>query len=208
MLLGETLEQTDCYYYSALLFDVYFLSNPYETKYSNSIAQIAQRNRDMCRAVFHFTQSMKSFVDNVKCDEALYVSQLITSIYGEYSAFSSSINLLSCLLQRSYKIAVGSRRIDNIDIQLNKTLPPVRQLNEPFEPSPSAVNTMLTAINLADLFIKKQYFKHANALLKSLKSITNNSTFLKIIDFMISKRYLRKCYLHLILILQLQRLNC
>ncbi|OHT13785.1 hypothetical protein TRFO_16008 [Tritrichomonas foetus] len=192
LFFGEMLDRLDRYYYSALVLDAYFLGDT-RCQTSNPIAPICQHKGDMVRAIFHFNQSMKYFVENKKYDEALYVSQVISQVYNDYGMHHYSISLLVCLLCKPYNLSVG-RRFEKLHIKRTKTLPPVRRnfLEKTFDPKPSGTNTILCGISLADLFVKCKYFKMAKSLLVNMRNSTENKLYIRLIDFISLKRLIRK----------------
>ena len=193
LLFGEMLDRLDRYYYSAYAFDAYFLFNP-DFSTSSNIAQICQHKGDMVRAVFHLNQTMKLYISTNKADEALYISQVISQIYNDYGMYYDSLSLLTYLLHKPYQISIG-RRIEKVTPKRTKTLPPVRRTNTKkpeFDPKPSGTNTLLCGISLADLLIKCQYFKISKSVLDKLHESTDNKLYLRLIDFIIIKRHLRK----------------
>lgn len=194
LLISEMLDHLDRYYYSALFLDAYFLGNTnYQT--SSQISPICQHRGDMVRSVFHFNQTMSFFIQANRCDEALYVSQVIASIYNDFGLYDNSISLLTYLLRTTYKLSVG-RGVKKVSIKKTKTMPPVRQFpgsNQiAFAPSPSGTNTLLSGISLATLFVKCKYFKLAKELLEALNQSSNSRLYLRLIEFVSLKRLVRK----------------
>lgn len=198
LFFGILLEKIDKYYYAALLFDTYFLINTADVSNSNTIAQIAQRRRDMARAVFHYKQSMKALAEEGRADSAVYVSHIIVSILTEFGLQKDAFRLLTNLLSSTYKLPVGNRRVKMIQPQGgNRTMPPVRPSSgnketAPLQPTASAVNTILAGIALADLLVKNKYFKIASLLIEQLKKTTDNGTFIRLTEFIQAKMYLKQ----------------
>ncbi|OHT11413.1 hypothetical protein TRFO_19145 [Tritrichomonas foetus] len=185
LFFAELLEKLDRYYYSSLLLDAFYLTNPNDLRSSNNIATISQRNHDIVRAAYHYSKSLESFVKRSCIDETLYVAQILAQIFADYGMNNFAVNFLSHLLKSSYKLSVGKRQSPKTTIG-NGTLPPVR-IRSPireFKPPPEAVNTLLTAISLSDNLIKLRYFTLANDLLTAMKNSTDNNMFLKILDYL------------------------
>lgn len=196
LFFGENLDRIDKYYYSALVFDSYFLTNVKDTSASNKIAPIAQKNRDMIRSAFHFSRSLKTLVAQTHCEEALFIAQLISGYYTNQGMHHIALSILTFLLHKSYKISIGRRR-DKMNSLSLKTMPPVRQpiatqSDKAFIPVPTAINTLLTGIQLADLLTKLNYFTIAQSLLDTLKSSTDNSVIQRLADFINAKLFLKQ----------------
>ena len=105
LYFADILDSLDCYYYSALLLDSFYLGDPTPLT-SNQIANFCQRRNDISRTLFHFSEVLKLFTLTDKTEEALYISQIITSIYHDYGLPKNSIVLLSYLLGNSYHISI------------------------------------------------------------------------------------------------------
>ena len=197
LFFAVLLDKVDKYYYAALIIDAYFLTDVNDTSNSNALGQIAQRNKDRARAVFHYGQSMKALSQEGHSDSALYVSQIIVSILTDFGLIQEAIGLLSNLLNATYKtLPSGVRRVRKSMTQCgNRTLPPVRQVKsktEAFHPTPSSVNTILSGISLADLLMKKKYFYLAGELIEELKRSTDNQAFLKLVEYIHAELFLRQ----------------
>ncbi|OHT01573.1 hypothetical protein TRFO_31555 [Tritrichomonas foetus] len=204
LFFADVLDRLDRYYYSALFLDSFFLCEP---KYSSSslIAQYCHQRRDMPRTLFHFSQILQSFVEQNKCEEALYVSQIITSIYHDYGMGYFSISMLAALLQKTYHISLKRNKIEKNSSRNFKTLtrsqqnvsklPRIQiQTNplESFEPNPTSTNALLNGISLVDLLIKARFYRLAASLLLSLQKTTENRIYRAIIDFFIMKLRIHK----------------
>ncbi|OHT15964.1 hypothetical protein TRFO_13654 [Tritrichomonas foetus] len=205
LYFAEILEKLDCYYYSSLLLDVFYLTNPSDTKSSNAIALMCQRNFDIVRAVFHFTQSMIGLVQQMKCDEALYVAQILSSIQTEYSNTEDAISLLSYLLRNTYNFMISVRPLaesGKLSKSLNTIQPrrPPRPkkdlLVEQFRPNPELLNTVLAGTSLCELLIKSNHFSLASQLLNTLCESTDNAMFNKLLEYLAIRTYLKQNYFH------------
>ena len=202
LLFAEILEKLDRYYYSSFLIDVYFLTNPEDSKNSNSIALLCQRNHDVARAAFHFSLLLNRLVSELKTDEALYIAQLLSSLYTDYSCHNNAISILSFLLKNTYNFTIYSinRPLSDKDIpnkKLNSIQPrrpprPKKSQGDLFKPNPELLNTVLAGTSLCDMLIKTDHFSIARELLNGLNETKGNSTFTKLLDYLSCKIWLKK----------------
>jgi hypothetical protein len=129
-MFAEVLEHLGTYYYSAMVFDAYFLTAGFDFADSSTIAQLAQRNRDNVRAVFHYGLCVESLLKGQHFDEALFAAQLIVSIFEQYRMYRESIAFLAGLLGNIFPKSLGR--------QIMRSTPPATAL--PSKSSVTAVN--------------------------------------------------------------------
>lgn len=201
LFFAESLERYERYYYAALLFDNYFLSDPTDSSSASAIAQIAQRNRDMIRSVFHYTESVKSLIQQNKCDESLYIGQIISSIFSDSGLDYLAISTLSFLLRRSYNIGAGRKirpKVNSGDFNGSlKLIRPSYQLvtpTEEFRPDPSAINTILVCTSFINILIRNRMFNSASHVLSSLQKSMDAPILPTVISYLKAKLYLKKNY--------------
>ena len=203
LYFAELLEKQDRYYYSSLLLDVFYLSNQTDMKHSNEIALLCQKNLDSVRTVFHFTQSMKYLVNEVKTDEALYLAQFLASIYNEYSDYESPISILSFLLKDTYDFTLNPYHKQSdppLPPKNPNTLQPRRPplkggkppISKPFMPQADQLNTILTGTSLCEFLIKTRHFSVASKLLSSLHASNGNAISNTLLSFVEKQALLKK----------------
>ena len=174
LFFGEMLERLNRYYYAAYILDNFFLTDIRNASYSSKIAQIAQRNNDMVRAIFHFNQTLKNFVAHGSVEEAIYVGQVITSCYIEHGLYELAMSLLTYLLHLSYQIPVGKKRekmevVSLGSLRLPRSKVSKLTLTSEFMPDISSTPTILSAAMLSMIFAKLQYFDHAYKLINTIQ---------------------------------------
>ena len=188
LFFAEMLEKTHKYYYCAGILDNFFLANLRNSTYTHHIAQIALRNNDPVRAVFHYTQAIRHYVSNDLSDKAIYVGQNAASIYIDYGCYSLASSLLSYILLSTYNISVGKLR-NKIDVtslgslRLPRHAIKVSSQLAKFKPDGSAVNTIITGILLSFLFCKLKLYQQAIGLLDNIDAQTDKMQLKKIIIY-------------------------
>lgn len=201
LYLAELLEKQEQYYYSSLFFDVFYLSNQNDMKHSNEIALLCQKNLDSVRTVFHYTQSMKYLVNEAKTEEALYLAQVLASIYNEYSDYESPISILSFLLKDTYDFLSNTHKSTEPPLpnkpggsiqprKLTKGNKP--PLGKQFKPQADQLNTILTGTSLCEILIKTRHFSHASRLLSSLHASNGNAMSNTLLSFVEKQSLLKK----------------
>ncbi|OHT07307.1 hypothetical protein TRFO_24566 [Tritrichomonas foetus] len=180
LFFGELLERLNRYYYAAHVLDNFFLTDIRNASYSSKIAQIAQKNNDSVRSLFHYIQTLKNFVAHGSVDEALYVGQVISSIYIENGLYSLAMALLTYLLHLSYGITVGKKREKMDVVALGSLRIPRSRTTKlatfsEFKPDVTNTSTIISATTLAILFSKMGHFNHAKKLLETAMNNANSS---------------------------------
>ncbi|EAY14173.1 hypothetical protein TVAG_373060 [Trichomonas vaginalis G3] len=194
LFFAETLERSDRYYHATLAFDNYFLSDIKDTNSSTAIAQMAQRNGDTIRALFFYTSSLKTLIQQSKIDESLYLGQTIAQIYTENGMMHLAVSLLSFLLRKPYNLAVREN-FKIIDPQLKGT----QRLTRPslvssfpdFVPRKNAINTMLVCCSYIDTLIRMRHYKAAEYTIESLQNAMEAPVLQNIIGYLKSRLFLK-----------------
>lgn len=189
LLFGRTLDRLNSYYYCAIVLDNFFLTDIRNASYSSEIAQVAQRNRDVIRALFHYNQALKNFVAHETTDPAIYVGQNVATIYTERAMFVQAMSILTFLLGESYDIPIEKKREKMEVVALGSLrLPPRAKAKyvshgSVFRPDPSNVSTALTGVSLVALFGKLRLYSPAYALLDAVCSHCTSPSIQKLFSY-------------------------
>lgn len=210
LFFAEQLERTDRYFHAVLAFDNFFRSNIKDASSASAIAQVCHRNRDLVRAVFHYTEAIKALIEEKSCDQALYLGKTISSIYSDNGLDSNAISLLSYLIKNTYCInstlrtslardLSGINQAGSMRQPRTKTAqfaPPQQKsdTNE-FIPDPKSINTVLIGCQAVEFMLSCRMFPQAHSLLDSITdkcgSIMNKMT-----SFLRSKLFLKQNKFH------------
>lgn len=181
LLAAEIFDQINSYYYSALMIDTYLITDTKDSSASTSLARMATRNNDYYRAVYFYTQSLKTYIARKHIDEALYLSQIIAMVYAENGLKNLSISLLSAILYRSYSITLGlgpikksagtmqNRKSKPMIMTSTTTTNPEAQQQQPFLPDPHTLNTSLLGLTLTELLLNERMFDIAQVMLNHIQ---------------------------------------
>ena len=171
LFFGELLDKLDKYYYCAMVLDNFFLADIRNTLFSSQIAQIAQRNKDIIRALFHYNQSLRNFIAQNSTESAIYLGQLVASIYIDRAMYVQAVSILTYLLYESYKIPFTKMREKLDVVALGSLRVPIRSrgrdvsFTSVFMPDPKNVSTALCGTSLITVFVKIQLYQQAHKLL-------------------------------------------
>ena len=192
LFLGESLEKTDRYYNAVMAFDAYFRIDILDLSASPTIAQLAYKNKDMLRAVFYYTESIKRLIrDNRNADKALYICKTCAGIYAGNGLNSSAMSLYIYLLKNTYNITVSQvlplqmRQIN--DIPRSGSVKAARislsmMTNDQFTATPD-INTALCGLQCVQLLIKSRRFKQARELLDAVTK-TSSGMLSKMVSYL------------------------
>ncbi|OHT15910.1 hypothetical protein TRFO_42195 [Tritrichomonas foetus] len=173
LLIAEIFDQINAYYYSALTIDNFFLTDVKDATYSTSLGRMATRNNDYLRATYHYTQSLKHYINRKMSDESLYIAQVISTVYAENGLNYLAISLLSAMLYKSYSINFGfvpQNVRQTGTLQSKKTRNAiVKSSSTAFTPDPHSLNTSLLALTLTDLLLSERMFDIARAMLNCIQ---------------------------------------
>lgn len=211
LFLAEMLEKTDRYFHAVLAFDNFFRANIKDMTAASAIAQIAHRNRDLVRAVFHYTEAIKQLIAQKSCDQALYLGKTISSIYSDNGLDTIAISLLTYLIKGTYAINIPHSRTS-----LPRDLPPIStsgSLKSPrskttqfapvkpldpikeFIPDPKSINTVLIGCQTVGFMLSCRMFTQAQMLLDSISESAGN-IMNKMISFLRAKLLLKQNRFH------------
>lgn len=174
LLFAELLDRLDRYYYCAMVLDNFFLADIRNTSSSSQIAQMAQRNRDVIRGLFHYNQSLRNFITVNSTEAAIYLGQLVASIYIDRAMFVQAMSILTYLLYESYKIPFTKMREKYDVVALGSLRVPPRSRSKDvnftsrFMPDPKHVSTALCGTSLITVFVKVHLYQQAHKLLREI----------------------------------------
>ena len=189
LLFGKTLDRLNSYYYCAMVLDNFFLTDIRNASYSSEIAQVAQRNRDVIRALFHYNQSLKHFVAHETTDPAIYVGQNVAAIYAERAMYVQAMSVLAFLLHESYDIPIDKKREKMEVLALGSLrLPPRTKAKyvhhgTVFKPDPSNISTALSGASLVALFGKLRLYNHAFTVLDTVCATCPSASLQKLFTY-------------------------
>jgi len=206
LLFADLFDKTDCYFYSALAIDTFFLFDTSDNSFSSYLAQISYKNRDMVRGIFHYVESIKRAVSLNKTDEALYIGQLVASIYSDHGLSIDAISTLTFLLKDSYEISLARRipsRIEAVHPGSLRIIKHVRSssFNRPidFKPSPASINTAIAGALCVNLLISNKLFLLAEQLLQSISVHHQSGLVSRMLMFLRAKLLLKQNQFNLFL---------
>ena len=191
---AEILEALGSFYYGVIALDNFFISNMRDGSYSSAIAQMCVRNHDYLRAAFHYIQGLHNYVKSVQVTEALFVAQVVSGIYTDGGLPKTAISLLSYLLYRTYSITSGSFRemATSSSFGSLKSAPKKMVKDVSFLPDPKSLNTVLLAVKLISLLIKRRMFDIAELLLGNVEELSHASYVHRLTKFCREMLYLKK----------------
>jgi hypothetical protein len=103
LFFAQMLEQAGRCFSASSFFGNIFLSDTMDSSQAASIAQIAARNWDAVRALFHSIDLPKDLSTGSKREEPLHIGQTIASICIEHGLPRLALSVLSLLLQKAFR---------------------------------------------------------------------------------------------------------
>ena len=190
---AEILEKIGSFYYGVIALDNFFVADTTDTNYSSAVAQMCVRNRDYLRAAFHYTQGLRNYVKAVHPPEALFVAQVLSGIYTDGGLSTTAISLLAFLLSRTYSIGTGYIREKGTTVSFGSLKAPSKKARTTsFQPDAKSFNTVLLAVKLIGLLIKRRMFDIAERLLGSVEEMASTVAIQRLTKYCRATLYLRK----------------
>lgn len=183
-VLGLALENTGKYMFCALAHDNALPLSDIDPTIASTAGQVAQRNSDPIRAVFYYLQALQIFLHQDKINEALYVSQVLASIYQENVQYIEGIKLLNSILSDTYHLSIRLTPKQ----EMYWTLKPMRPSSlQHSKPKPESINSVITASTLCQFLIKMNQFSNALNVIDNVTKLSPNDTVKRVSAYLKTK---------------------
>lgn len=109
--LANFFNQTQRYFYFCLAVDNSICVCSTHHSLATKAGSIAMKHKDCVRAVYHYLNAIKLYIQSNQVEEFLYLAQIVASIYIEYDLIPEAIQLITYLFQCHSKIESINSRI-------------------------------------------------------------------------------------------------
>ena len=195
LALAEAFEINNKYYFSAICYDSAWILSEKDYSFTMKISKFARKNQDLLRAIYYSIESLKYFLTEKRFDEAVYTTQGIADIYKENNLINDGIQILYFLLKNIYNLSIPEGSLSKLNTSpairrrknSNEISPDKSPISSRVHPKANAINTILTAITLCKLLVKKNQFNLAKIVINQVSKCVTIASVLKMLKFLLAK---------------------